>query len=77
MKAENWKTVKEILQEILNLAPSERVEFFRKSAIDADIRTEIESLLTHEKGAADFMSVTAGGYAKDFFSDGERASKTF
>jgi hypothetical protein len=56
MKAENWKTVKEILQEILNLAPSERVEFFRKSAIDADIRTEVESLLTHEKGAADFES---------------------
>ncbi len=61
MKAENWKTVKEILQEILNLAPSERVEFFRKSAIDADIRTEVESLLTHEKGAADFERAEKSG----------------
>ena len=68
MKAENWKTVKEILQEILNLAPSERVEFFRKSAIEADIRRDVESLLTYETSAEDFMSVTASGYTRDFFN---------
>jgi len=68
MQAENWTTIKEVLEQALNLAPSERGEFFRDSDIAADIRQEVESLLTHEKDAKDFMSLTAGGFSGDFFN---------
>lgn len=67
MQVEKWKAVKEILLEILNLAPSERGEFFRKSGINGDVRKEVESLLIHENNAKDFMSLTASGYTRDFF----------
>jgi hypothetical protein len=77
MKIENWKTIKEILQEILQLAPTERSNFFNKSDVTVEIRREIESLLSQEKKAKDFMSVTAGGYARDFFTDNGYSENTF
>ncbi len=69
MTAENWITIKQSLQDVLNLAPLEREEFFRKSGLSDDLKTEIRSLLAIEENAEKFMSVTAGGFTMEFFEN--------
>ena len=60
MQAENWITIKQVLQEVLNLAPKEREKFWLKSDLSAEIKTEVKSLLEFEEEAENFMSATAG-----------------
>jgi serine/threonine protein kinase len=69
----NWEKTKQILQEVLNVAPSERYAFLSNSKISTEILSEVESLLAFEKTAEKFMSVTAGGFTKDFFAESEEA----
>ena len=73
MQAENWKTVKDILLEALSLDLSRRGEFLEQAPITSETRREVESLLSIEKNAKDFLSVSAGDFSKDFF-DGEGVS---
>ncbi len=68
MQTENWTTIKELLQNALNVLPVERGKFLDETGINGDIRREVESLLTYETSAEDFMSVTASGYTRDFFN---------
>lgn len=70
MKAENWTTIKEILQRVINLAPAERAAYFEKSGLPSEVKAEVASLLAVEENSRDFMSVSAGGLAKDFFEPG-------
>jgi serine/threonine-protein kinase len=67
MQAENWKTVKATLLEALKLDPSGRRAYLDNTNLSAEVRAEVESLLTHEDSAKDFMSVTASGYTREFF----------
>ena len=76
MTAENWITIKQSLQDVLTLAPFEREEFFRQSALSAEVKEEIKSLLAGEEKAEKFMSVTAGGFTKDFFGENEGAKNS-
>jgi len=46
MKTENWTTIKELLQNELNVPPVERERFLDKTGINGDSRREVESLLT-------------------------------
>ncbi|HLM59665.1 MAG TPA: serine/threonine-protein kinase, partial [Pyrinomonadaceae bacterium] len=74
MKAENWIKVKKVLHESLILPPAKRNEFLKKSAVAPEVIREVESLLTIEAEAKDFMSVSASGYGKDFFDGKEHSS---
>lgn len=67
MRTENWTTIKELLQKSLNLPPAGRQEFLDNCGINGEVRREVESLLTHEARAKDFMSVTASGFTEGFF----------
>ena len=49
MKPENWKKVKEVLDEVLSFEPAERQKFLDKSRVGAEIRAEVESLLVFEE----------------------------
>ncbi len=73
MQVESWIPIKEVLQEVLLLAPFEREDFFRESGLSDELKAEIKSLLAVEEKAEKFMSVTAGGFAKDFFTVNESA----
>jgi serine/threonine protein kinase len=66
MHAENWKTIKEVLLEALNLAPSARREYLQRADISAETRAEVESLLVLEAEAEDFMSLSVGEFSRDF-----------
>ncbi|HYG09620.1 MAG TPA: serine/threonine-protein kinase, partial [Pyrinomonadaceae bacterium] len=65
MHAENWKTVKEVLLETLRLAPSERRDHLQRADITVEIRAEVESLLSLEAEAEDFMSLSVGQFSSD------------
>lgn len=71
MHAENWKTIKDILLAALKLAPSERREFLQRADISAETRAEVESLLSVEMEAEDFMSLPVGEFSRDFLDPQE------
>lgn len=71
MSAENWKTVKKILGEVLDLGVAERKSFLQK--LDAPLRAEVESLLAFEEESEDLMRLSAVEFSKDFFDDEENA----
>ena len=66
MRAENWKTIKEILRDVLQIEPSKRGEFLERTAACLEIRSEVESLLACEAESADFMSLPITDFSKDF-----------
>jgi hypothetical protein len=68
MKAENWKNIKDVLLEILNLDPSGRRGFLEKADVSFEIRREVESLLAFETESEDLMRVSAVEFSKDFFA---------
>jgi eukaryotic-like serine/threonine-protein kinase len=73
MRAEDWKTIKAVLNETLKLATSDRRLYLNKANLTAEVRAEVESLLNLEPEAEDFMSLTASGFARALF-DGSESS---
>ena len=71
MQSENWKKIKEILEEALKIKPDGRQAFLNKSGADAEIRAEVESLLAFEEEAEDMMHLSAVEFSGDFFDADE------
>ena len=69
MQSENWKKVKELLDEVIVLDPAARRGFLEKSGASAEIRDEVESLLAFEEESEDLMRLSAVEFSKDFFDD--------
>ena len=67
MKAENWKSIKDVLLQVLNLDASARRGFLDKADISFEIRSEVESLLAFETESEDLMRLSAMEFSKDFF----------
>jgi serine/threonine protein kinase len=76
MHAENWKTIKEILLEALNLDASERNDYLQRAHITVEARAEVESLLAFEGEAESFMSLPVGEFSKGFLGDEAAAADT-
>ncbi|HEX8249426.1 MAG TPA: serine/threonine-protein kinase [Pyrinomonadaceae bacterium] len=68
MQAENWKKVKEILREAMQIEPPARRAFLDEAAPSAEIRAEVESLLAFEAETEDFMSLSITDFSKDFLA---------
>ena len=71
MQSENWKKVKELLDEVLQIETSERQNFLKNSGVKAEIRAEVESLLAFESESEDLMRLSAVEFSKDFFDGDE------
>lgn len=71
MQAENWKKVKKLLNEVLQLETSEREKFLDNSNLSDEIRAEVESLLAFETEAQNMMFLSAVEFSKDFFDEEE------
>lgn len=69
MQSENWKKIKEILEQALELEPSARRDFLDKSGASGEIRAEVESLLAFEEEAEDMMHLSAVEFSSDFFDE--------
>lgn len=74
MQSENWKKIKEVLDEALKVAPADRQNFLNNSALTPEIRAEVESLISFEKDAQMLMNAPAVEFSKEFFSDEEDAA---
>ncbi len=77
MTEENWKYVKEVVGEVLNLSPSERDSFLNKANLSAEIRAEVESLLAFDKVSEDFMKLSAVTFSRDFISTDQPEENVF
>ncbi len=67
MQAENWKIIKQVLNDALELETSERKNFLNK--FDDEIRSEVESLLAFEEESEDSMRLAAVEFSKEFFDE--------
>ena len=69
MQTENWKQIKELLQEAMSLAPEKRERFLIDSGASAAVRAEVESLLAFEEESENLMRLSAVEFSKDFFEN--------
>ena len=69
METENWKNIKDVLLDALNLKASKRREFLENADITPAMRAEVESLLEFEEASEDLMHLSAVEFSKDFFDD--------
>ncbi|HQU83675.1 MAG TPA: protein kinase [Pyrinomonadaceae bacterium] len=67
MQAENWKKVKKLLDEALQIEASRRQFFLKTAKVSDEIRAEVESLLAFEEEAEAAMNLSAVEFSKDFF----------
>ena len=69
MQTEEWEKVKELLDEVLQIEPSERQNFLERSDFSKQVRDEVKSLLAFEDQADNLMNLSAIELSKDFFTD--------
>lgn len=74
MQTDNWEQVKELLDEVLQIEPSKRKIFLRKSTVSDQIKAEVESLIAFEDEAENLMNLSAIEFSKDFFSEEEETN---
>ena len=67
MQAENWETVKELLQKVLQLEPLKRRKFLDEPGISLEIREEVESLLAFEEETEDYYVAFGKCFFKRLF----------
>ncbi|HEY0458382.1 MAG TPA: tetratricopeptide repeat protein [Pyrinomonadaceae bacterium] len=69
MQSENWKKVKELLDEVLSREASERRPFLENCGAGIEILSEVESLLAFEEESEDLMRLSAVEFSRDFFDE--------
>ena len=67
MRPEDWKKVKDILSDVLEVSEEERRPYLEGLGLSPEIRAEVESLLAFETESEDIMRLSAVEFAKDFF----------
>lgn len=72
MQKEKWKQVKELLNEVLEIEPAERLNHLENADVECEIRREVESLLAFEEKAGEAMQIPAINFSKDFFDGAKK-----
>ncbi len=75
MQSKDWKKVKNILQDVLELPVAERSDFLKNLDLTEDIKQEVSALLSIENEAEDMMNVSAASLTRDFYNDDEDINK--
>jgi eukaryotic-like serine/threonine-protein kinase len=71
MTGENWKYLKEIVGEVLNLPPAKRKGFLDNKNLSLEMRAEVESLMAFDEASENFLNVSAVTLSRDFIAFGE------
>ncbi len=71
MQSKNWDKVKEILDEALRIDASERPSYLDSVGLAADIRAEVDSLLSFDERSADLMQLSAVEFSGSFINGRE------
>src|SRR5215469_4194321 len=67
---ENWQRVQSLFLEAVGLSPEERIRFLDNvCAGDAEIRREVESLLTHDGASEERIAEALAGAAQSLFNE--------
>lgn len=69
MDPQNWQKVKSVIEEVLDLDPTLRVDFLDRQGISAEVREEVNSLLAFETAAGDMMQLSAVEFSQGFMDD--------
>ncbi|MGI8885244.1 MAG: hypothetical protein ACR2IA_13485 [Pyrinomonadaceae bacterium] len=69
MNAERLKQVEEIYHAVLEIAPDQRASFFKENCrADADLRREVESLLSFDENPDSFLDAPPESLAAEMFA---------
>ncbi len=71
---EDREKLKEIIYEVLSLEQAERQDYLDKANLSAEMRSEIESLISYEKATETFMGLSAVAFSQDLFSEDDSQS---
>ena len=75
MQSENWKKVKDLLDQALEVDVRQRMAFILDSGFDPEVQQEVESLLSFEEESEQLMHLSAVEFSRDFFDgNGEKGS---
>lgn len=74
MTPEHWRFINNLLQEALDRSPAERNAFLDEVCADESSRKEVQSLLSFDEEAQDFLEVPAIVVAAELFAGNERGS---
>lgn len=66
MQPDNWNKVKEVLDDVLSLPPSERITYLKSCNATREVCAEVESLLAFEEASADLMQLSAVEFSQSF-----------
>lgn len=69
MEENRWGKVSEILLDCLEVEPLKRHAYLNSLELAAEMRSEVESLLTFEVGAANLMNISAVELSDGYFDD--------
>lgn len=72
MDPERWRRVRAVVQEAVDLPPSDRRPYLDRSCPDPDERREVESLLAEHDGSASFLDDGAGRLAAELLRPPDR-----
>jgi len=64
--AADWSKVKEVLNELLAIAPSERTDYLDRADLTPEVRAEVESLVELETDSDSMFEASAVELARDF-----------
>ncbi|HRH42590.1 MAG TPA: protein kinase [Pyrinomonadaceae bacterium] len=71
MQTNSWEKVKNLLDQVLELEISQRQDFLANCGESAEVRAEVESLISFENEAENLMNLSAVEFSKDFFAEEE------
>ncbi len=69
MDTAQWKQIKDVLADILEIEPAERQRCLDSLDLSPDQRAEVESLIQFESESADLMQLSAVEFSKDFVAE--------
>ncbi|MBP9664295.1 MAG: protein kinase [Pyrinomonadaceae bacterium] len=72
MQPQNWDKIKDILDEALRLDAAGRASYLDKAGLAADVRGEVESLMSFDEASANLMQLSAVEFSSSFI-DGREA----
>lgn len=72
MQPEDWKKIKQLLDQALSLEKSERAGFLKNCGASAEVCAEVESLLLFEDESERLLERSAIEFSKDFFDEEDK-----
>ena len=71
MRSEDWNKIKDVLDDVLHIEPTDRKAYLDGLQINREVYAEVESLMAFEEESADLMQLSAVEFSTAFMDGPE------